>query len=210
MQVQVVGFCNVLYLSVHHLTFYAHSEHYTVGNIPLTLKRVSTIYAKISCKQFQQRAVSKIALCVKYCRSRKNAFNLSLNFHSECMYICVYMCMYIYIHIYIYTYIYIYFLYIPFYVFHLYIFLHVYLYVFIILYFHIFIHFCFSFFYFNFSIICVSEYVLLYMWLNVCVGLYVNVCKACLCFCILSYLLWQLPNKRQGMLTQWPAPDPMG
>ena len=44
--------------------------------------------------------------------------------------------------------------------------------IFIIVYFYIFLHFYFYIFYifhFNFSIICVSDYVLLYMWLNVCV-----------------------------------------
>ena len=29
----------------------------------------------------------------------------------------------------------------------------------------------------------------------------------CFCACILSYLLWWVSHERQGMLTQWPAPD---
>ena len=41
--------------------------------------------------------------------------------------------------------------------------------------------------------ICVSDYVLLYMLLNVSVWLHVNVCMVCAC-----------------VFTQWPASDPMG
>ena len=59
-------------------------------------------------------------------------------------------------------------------------------------------------------IICVSDYVLLFMLLNVCVQLYVHVCNICFCACILSYLLWWGSHERQGMLAQWPAPDDMG
>ena len=60
-------------------------------------------------------------------------------------------------HLYFSTYIFVYF--------HIYIFLH--FHIIIIAYFYIFIHFCFFYifhiFYFNFSIICVSDYVLVYM-----------------------------------------------
>ena len=85
-----------------------------------------------------------------------------------------------------------------------------YFHIFIIVYFHIFIQFCFLYFlyfYFNVSMICVSDYLLLHMWLNVCVYLYVNVGMVFFCACILSYLLWQVSHERQGMLTQWPAPN---
>ena len=71
------------------------------------------------------------------------------------------------------------------------------------------IDFCFFIFYFNFPIICVGDYVLLYMWW-MCVWLYVNVCITCFCACILFYLLWRVSYEMQGILTQWPAPDPMG
>ena len=115
--------------------------------------------------------------------------------------------------IYIYIYIYIYFFFVLFYISHIYIFLHVYVYISIFVYFifsyfiivfsyfhnsffHTFLVFCIL--YFNFSIICVSDYVLLYMWLNVCVWLYVNVCIACFGACVLSYLLSRLSHERQG------------
>ena len=78
---------------------------------------------------------------------------------------------------------------------------------FIIVYFHIFIHFCFC-ISFIFFIICVILY--MNMGLTFCVRLCINVCMVGSCTCILCYLLWRVSYERQGMLTQWPAPDPMG
>ena len=57
-----------------------------------------------------------------------------------------------------------------------------YMYICIFAYFHIFIFsyvffYIFCIFYLNFSIICVSDFVLRYMWLNVCMWLFVNVCN---------------------------------
>ena len=83
---------------------------------------------------------------------------------------------------------------------------------------YIFIHFCFlnfafyifHIFCFNFSMICVSDYVLLSMSLNVCVQLYVNVCMVFLCAFILSYSLCQVSHERQEMLSQWTIHDSMG
>ena len=103
--------------------------------------------------------------------------------------------------------------------FYMYICIFPYLYIFTFSYFHnrIFSYFqaflflyIFHIFYLNFSIIRMSDYEFLYIWLNICVWLYFNVCMACFYACILSYLLWQVSHERQGMLTQWPAPDPMG
>ena len=57
--------------------------------------------------------------------------------------------------------------------------------------------FVFYIFYFDFSIICLSDYVLLYIWLNGCVLSCVNVCIVCFCACIFSYLLRWVSNERQ-------------
>ena len=78
-----------------------------------------------------------------------------------------------------------------------------YLYIFIFSYFHNYIFSCFHtfvffiFLYFLFFIVWVIIY-------------YCNVCMVFFCACILSYLLWRVSDERKGMLTQWPAPDPMG
>ena len=102
LQLQVVGFRNILYLSVDHLTFYAHSEDYTVQNIPLSLKIIFTVYVKISCKQFQQRVVSKIALVLSTASLERILLILHQPFilNTElgcfrCVFICIYACMYV-------------------------------------------------------------------------------------------------------------------
>ena len=56
------------------------------------------------------------------------------------------------------------------------------------LYFHTFVSFWYI-FYFHLFIIYVSDYVLLYMWLDVCVCLCVNVCIACLRAWIVIYIV---------------------
>ena len=73
----------------------------------------------------------------------------------------------------------------------------------------IFLFYIFNIFNFNSSIICVSDYVLLYMWLNVCFWLCINLCIAYFCASILSYLLCRASHEKQWMLTQCPAPDPI-
>ena len=67
----------------------------------------------------------------------------------------------------------------------------------------------FLYFFLNFSIICVSASILLYMLLNVWVWFCVNVCSRYLCACTYSYLLWRVFIENQEMLTQWPTADPM-
>ena len=47
--------------------------------------------------------------------------------------------------------------------------------------------------------IYLSDYVLLQIWLNVCMWFYVNVCMVFLCACMLSYLLWRVSYEREGM-----------
>ena len=97
---------------------------------------------------------------------------------------------------------YIYFPYILFYIFQIDIFLHVHSYIPIFKFSYMFgVFYTFYVFFKNFSIICVSDYKLLFMRLNVCVTLNVNVCMVYLCACIQSYLLWRVSNERQGMLT---------
>ena len=80
---------------------------------------------------------------------------------------------------------YIYFPYILFYIFHIDIFLDVHSYIPIFKFSYMFgVFYTFYVFFKNFSIICVSDYVLLFMRLNVCVTLNVNVCMVYLCACI--------------------------